>query len=475
MTELIWTPATELAALIRKREVSPVEIVDAVLDRLEQVNPAINAFVTVTAEQARESAKRAAEQVMHTPVEELAPLHGLPITVKDLTDTAGVRTTYGHPAFAEHVPDTDGIAWSRLKSAGAILIGKTTSPEFGLTGVCESKLTGITRNPWDPDRTSGGSSGGAAASLAAGIGPLAWGSDGGGSIRVPAACCGVVGLKASSGRIPFSTGEFPLGVDVEGPLTRTVADAALLLSVTAGPHLSDPISLPADAELAATLRALAAGAEFSLRGKRIAYATGFGTGSADAEVLHVVDEALGVLGSGLGAAVERVDIELPDTMDYFGDFYGPQYALIVDWLGESGVDTSTLWPFIHECAERGRTAAAVDLMKTMTATRGQIAGTLSSIFIDHDLLITPTLLTPAVPHPTASDDPAAQAGGVLHMLTEPPSHAGLPAVTVNCGFTSAGLPVGLQIIGSYHADGAVLETAAAYQAATDWHTRHPEL
>ncbi|NUP47757.1 MAG: amidase [Catenulispora sp.] len=451
-----------------------MEIVDAVLDRLEQVNPAINAFVTVTAEQAREQAAQAAQQVMNTPAEDLKPLHGLPITVKDLTETAGVRTTYGHPAMTDYIAEEDGIAWSRLKAAGAILIGKTTTPEFGLTGICESKLTGITNNPWDTGRTSGGSSGGAAASLAAGIGPLAWGSDGGGSIRVPAACCGVVGHKASSGRIPFSqAGEYSLGVDVEGPLARTVGDTALLLSITAGPHLADPTSLPADRDLIATLQALAAGAQVSLGGKRIAFATGFGARTAEDDVLSVVRAAATVFVDGLGAAVDGVEIELPDTEDYFADFFGPQYALIVDEMAEWGVEASTLWPFVLECAERGRAATAVDLTRTMTATRGKIAAAFSAVFADHDLLITPTLLTPAIQHPSASDDPIAQAGGVLHMLTEPPSHAGLPAVTVNCGFTNAGLPVGLQIIGPYHADGAVLEAAAAFQSATDWHTRHP--
>ena len=480
MTELIWTPAVELAALIRRRELSPVELVDAVLSRLEAVNPAINAFVTVTAEQARKEARAAEDQVMRAPVEELGALHGIPVTVKDLTDTAGVRTTYGLAQLSGNVAEADGVAWGRMKAAGAILIGKTTTPEYGLTGICESRLTGITRNPWDTGRTPGGSSGGAAASLAAGVAPLAWGSDGGGSIRVPAACCGVVGYKASPGRIPFvQPGQFPNGVDVEGPLARTVADVALLLQVTAGPHPLDPIALPADRALAATLRALAVGEVPSVRGLRIAYAPDFGATAqpVDPAVRALVERALRVLQDDLGALVDQVEMRLPDTFQYFMDFWGPQFALAVDGLAEAipGFDVSTLWPFVLECAEHGRSRSAVDLVNTATVTRGQITQAFADVFADYDLLVTPTIPVPATAHPRESDDALTRAGGALHMLTEPPSHAALPAVTVNCGFTPDGLPAGLQFIGPWRADGAILQAAAAYQSATPWHTRHPAL
>jgi Asp-tRNA(Asn)/Glu-tRNA(Gln) amidotransferase A subunit family amidase len=480
MTELIWTPAVELAALIRRRELSPVELVDTVLSRLDAVNPAINAFVTVTADQARKQARVAEEQVMRVPTEDLGALHGIPVTVKDLTDTAGVRTTYGIAELSGNVAEADGVAWGRMKAAGAILIGKTTTPECGLTGICESRLTGITRNPWDTGRTPGGSSGGAAASLAAGIAPLAWGSDGGGSIRVPAACCGVVGHKASPGRIPsVQPGQFPNGVDVEGPLARTVADAALLLRVTAQPHPMDPIALPADRGLDATLRALAAGEVPSVRGLRIAYAPDFGATvePVDPVVKALVEQALGVLEDELGAVVEQVEMRLPDTFRYFMDFWGPQFALAVDGLAEAipGFDASTLWPFVLECAEYGRGRSAVDLVHTATATRGQITQAFADVFAGHDLLVTPTIPVLATAHPRESDDTVTRAGGALHMLTEPPSHAALPALTVNCGFAPDGLPAGLQFIGPWRADGAILQAAAAYQSATPWHTRHPAL
>jgi Asp-tRNA(Asn)/Glu-tRNA(Gln) amidotransferase A subunit family amidase len=480
MTELHWMPAVELASLIRQRKLSPVELVDSVLAQLEAVNPAINAFVTVTAEQAREQAKAATDQLMRTPVEELGALHGIPVTVKDLTDTAGVQTTYGIADLKGHVPDTDAVAWARMKAAGAILIGKTTTPEFGMTGICESRLTGVTSNPWNIARTSGGSSGGAAASLAAGIAPLAWGSDGGGSIRVPAACCGVVGHKASAGRIPaVRPGEFPNGVDVEGPLARTVADTALLLGVTAGPHPLDPISLPSDDSLTVTLRKLAAGEVPSLRNVRIAYTPHFGTNAeqVDPAVTVLVEQALRLLETELGAVVERIEMQLPDTHQYFMDYWGPQYAVVVDGLAEMipGFDTTTLWPFIQECARYGRTRSAAELVDAATYTRGEIADAFSQVLAGYDLLITPTIAVPATLHPSGTDDPALAAGGLLHMLTEPPSHAGMPAVTVNCGFTPNGLPAGMQIIGPRYADAAILKAAAAYQAATTWHTQRPQL
>src|SRR5262252_8752029 len=243
--ELTWLSATELAREIRERKISPVEAIDAVLNRLAAVNPTINAFVTVLADESRQAARAAEQTVMTTPPGELPPLHGVPITVKDLIDTAGVRTTYGSTLYRDHIPEQDHVTWARLKAAGAILIGKTTTPEFGMLGITESQLTGITGNPWNPAMTAGGSSGGAAAATAAGIAPLAWGSDGGGSIRVPASCCGVVGLKASPGRIPRGGDDEPFDtVSTVGPLTRTVADAALLLSVTAGPDPREPLALP---------------------------------------------------------------------------------------------------------------------------------------------------------------------------------------------------------------------------------------
>lgn len=467
--ELCFMSALELRDAIRNREVSPVEAVSAVLDRIEAVDPAVNAFVTVVGEQALEAAQAAERHVGD------GALDGVPITVKDLTSTAGVRTTFGSRQYAEHVPDQDTIGWARLKAAGAILIGKTTTPEFGLKGITESDLTGVTRNPWNLERTSGGSSGGAAASAAAGTGHLAWGSDGGGSIRVPAACCGVVGLKASVGRIP-ATGEFPVTETAmtAGPITRTVADAALMLNVTAGPALGEPFALPApDVDFLDAL----AGA--SVKGLRVAYCPDLGRARVAAEVRACVDAAAEFFAGSLGAHVETVTVDLPDPIQYFIDYWCPSIADEVEAGALAGAELPAL---IAELAALGRNRRATELSHTATVTRSRIAAGFATVFGSYDLLLTPTMPVAAFPHPgevggnTHIDGAPVEYPALdFHRLTEPFSHAGLPAITVPCGFTSEGMPVGLQIAASHHGDAAVLGAAAAYEDATDWHDRRPPL
>jgi Asp-tRNA(Asn)/Glu-tRNA(Gln) amidotransferase A subunit family amidase len=426
-----------------------------------------------------EAARRAQEQLAGG-TDDLPPLHGIPVTVKDLTNTAGIRTTYGSRAFADHVPNEDSVAWARMKAAGAILIGKTTTPEFGMLGVTESRLTGVTSNPWNPAMTSGGSSGGAAAANAAGIAPLAWGSDGGGSIRVPASCCGVVGLKASPGRIPRGGDDEPFDtVSTVGPLTRTAADAALLLSVTAGPDLREPLALPAmqPDEIETAL------ADATVRGLRVGYSPDLGWGPVARDVAARVDAAAQFFEAGLGAHVGRVEISLPDPIQYFLDFWAPGFTLGVASLAAlPGWDPQQLHPMILELAEVGRRIPASEHLRTAQQTRAQIARGFAAVFDHHDLLLTPTTPTTAFPHNAEGglsviDETAVPRwpGLNFHRLTEPPSHAALPAVSVCCGFTADGLPVGLQIIGPPRADAAVLAAAAAYEAATDWHSRHPEL
>ncbi|WP_327699194.1 amidase [Streptomyces sp. NBC_00459] len=477
--ELCFTPATELAALIRARRLSPVEAVQAVLARIERVGSPVNAFVTILPEQALAAAHRAEQQIMELPADELGALHGVPVTVKDLTDTAGVRTTYGSVHYKDHVPDRDGIGWARLKAAGAVLIGKTTTPEFGMGAVTDSPLTGVTNNPWDLTRTVGGSSGGAGAAVAAGLGPIAWGSDGGGSIRVPASCCGTVGLKASLGRIPV-TGEWDVygTVDISGPLTRTVADAALALQVTAGHDQDDPLSLPAS-----TVDFTRCLDSASVRGLRVAYSPDLGHGPVDPEVRTIVEAAAHTFATTLGALVEEVTVDLPDPIQYFSDFWSPQaLAALEDMVVGQGFDPELSNPIFAEFAQRGHRMSAVDYYRVAVLTRARIAAGFAAVFRDHDLLLTPTMPVAAFPHPGPEGGPVEIDGHPVrepvydfHRFTEPPSHAGLPAITLPCGFTSDGLPVGLQIIGPHHADDAVLRAAAVYEQATEWHTRRPPL
>ncbi|WP_433519543.1 amidase [Nonomuraea sp. CA-143628] len=468
--ELFWKSAWELGELYRDRKVSPVEVVDAVLERLENVNPKINAMVTVTADRAREQAKAAEERLRHE--DDLPTLFGVPITVKDLTDTAGVRTTYGCQAFAEHVPEEDALAWARLKEQGVILIGKTTTPEFGLLGVTESHLTGSTGTPWDPSRNSGGSSGGAAAAVVSGIAPIAWGSDGGGSIRVPSSLCGAVGVKPSIGRIPHAHNTDT--DSTEGPITRRVIDAALLLDATVGPHPLDRIALPATGEnYTAAVREPG-----DLTGVRIAACYDLGQGALDPEVRHVFTQALNDMRAA-GAWVEEVGIHLPDTQEFFDQFSSPEYIPYADELLAAGLP---VWPLITDIAARARLLTGAQVSTAMRQGKTDVYEAFLTVLDGFDIMVTPTTPITAFPHagdygPTVlvDDREVPPLGLFLHSMTEPPSHAGLPALSICGGFTAEGLPVGLQFIGPLYADAAVISVAARYERATTWHERHPTL
>lgn len=474
--ELCFVSAVELGGLFRRREVSPVEVMEAVLGRVERVNPRVNAFVTLVGEQALEQARVAEGVLVSVPVEELPALVGVPVTVKDLTPTAGVRTTFGHPMFADHVPDEDSEMWARLKRAGAILVGKTTTPAFGSNSVTESEVSGVTNNPWDLSRTVGGSSGGAAAAVVSGFGPLATGSDGGGSIRVPASFCGAVGLKASTGRIPIYGEESPLEtVGVVGPITRTVADNALMLTVVAGPHPYEPFSL-----LETGVDYLAALEGASLEGLKIAYSPDLGYGMLEPDVDAVVRRAMGMV-DDLRAHVAEIEIRLPDPLDYFLNWWSP-------YIAASVVETPALLdelrsrPLRRPVLEHGQGMTAADVNRMEMVVRADLHRAFADIFLKHDLLMWPTTAMTAFEHPGASGGPDT-VGGVAsrrpafenQRLTEAIAHAGYPAISIPAGFNEFGLPVGLQIAGPHGADAAVLRAAAAIEDARPWADRRPAL
>ena len=479
LIDLCYASASTLRDLYLRREVSPVEVVSAVLRRVEEVDPKVNAFVTVLADEAMREAKRAESELVRSRPEDLRPLFGVPVTVKDLVDTAGVRTTYGSRHYAEHVPVVDALSWARLKAAGAILIGKTTTPEFGMLGVTESPLTGVTNNPWDLGKTVGGSSGGAAAAVAAGMAPLAWGTDGGGSIRIPASCCGIVGLKASMGRIPV-LGECNVydSVNTGGPMARSTSDVAMMLQAVAGPDERDPLSLPAsDVDYAAGIR------DASVRGLRIATSLDLGTGPVASAVRELFEASATTFKESLGTRVDAVRVDLPDPVDYFISYWSPETAdFIEEMVVEAGFDFRESHPLLAELAERAHSMSAYDYWRVAVKTRGRIAATLAQVFEDHDLLLTPTMPLPPFPHPGPAAGPTDIDGAPVerpaldfHRLTEPFSHAGLPAVSVPCGFTADGLPVGLQIVGRHHDDIGVLRAAAAFEVETEFAQRRPSL
>src|SRR5438128_11678734 len=303
-TDLCFTPATELVTMIRAKQLSPVELTRAALERIERVNPTLNAFCTLTADTALARARDAEAAVMGGGP--LGPLHGIPYSNKDLAFTRGVRTMSGSHIFATRVPDVDAPFVRRLAGAGGVMLGKTTSPEFGWKALGDSPLTGITRNPWNTAMTTGGSSAGAAAAAAAGLGPLAHGSDGAGSIRIPSSFCGASGLKPSYGRVPMwpiSNNDY---ASHNGPMTRTVADAALMLSVMAGPDDLDRTSLDgAPADYVGKLTR-------SLKGLRVAYSPGLGGLRADPEVAALVRKGVSAF-EELGCIVEEIKPGFADT------------------------------------------------------------------------------------------------------------------------------------------------------------------
>src|SRR5262245_30733908 len=296
-TDLCYTPATDLAELLRRRELSALELTDAVLHRLERVNPKVNAFALVRADEAREAARQADDSLARG--EPGGPLHGIPYTVKDLTQIAGVRTMMGSTAFAENIAQRTATYAERLLASGGVFFGKTTTAEFGNKALCDGPLHGETNNPWRLTHVSGGSSGGAAVAVACGLGPIAHAGDTAGSIRVPASCCGVVGLKPSFGRVPFSPEFSPFETCIHnGPIARTVADCALMLQVMAGPDPRDPYSIEErDFDFPAAVR------QPDVRGLRVAYSRTFGFNQVEAEVVETTDRAAQVF-RDLGELVE---------------------------------------------------------------------------------------------------------------------------------------------------------------------------
>jgi aspartyl-tRNA(Asn)/glutamyl-tRNA(Gln) amidotransferase subunit A len=462
--ELCWIPASELAPAIARRKISPVEVVEAVLARIEKTRR-LNAWVTVDAEGARRAARRAERAVMQRRPR-LGPLHGVPFGVKDLVTTRGMRTTFGTPLYRDHVPDEDAPAVERLKAAGAILIGKTNTPAFGWVGITDNLLFGVTRNPWNPERTPGGSSGGAGAAVAAGLAPLHVGTDGGGSIRKPSAFTGTFGLKPSFGRVPVHPFSAAWSLSHVGPMTRTVKDAALMMNVLAGPDERDPTSLPAaDVDFVRALRG-------SLRGVRVAYSDTLGFAPAvDSEVRALTAQAARVFRE-LGGRVETVNPGWPSPWPAWrAIFLGGIATRLMPHLARRADIDPGLQAVVDEVLRWGPTVyvqAWFDRLAWWPRVR--------DFFARYDLLLTPTTATAAFEHGILYP---AEIEGVpvdreaSSVFTYPFNLTGQPAASVPCGFTRAGLPVGLQIVGRRFDDALVLRASAAFEAARPWAAHRP--
>lgn len=453
--------AVEMARRIRERSLSCADLMDHHLERIDRLNPTINAFCTVLHDAAREAARRADTALAAGHI--AGPLFGLPIALKDLTPTAGVRTTRGSRAFATDVPGTDALIVQRIREAGGIIVGKTNTPEFGHKCVTDNLLFGPTRNPWNPERVAGGSSGGSAAAVAAGMVPLAEGSDGAGSIRVPAAMCGVFGFKPGFGRVPTAAGAFSSHSPFlhNGPIARSVADAALLYQVMAGASADDPFSLPCEQDIIGRMRG-------DLRGMRIGWSMDLGYFPVEAQTRRVFMQALDAFRE-LGCEVEEVFPGFdPGLEEHFRVLWCTKLASATEGL--SPEQHAMLEPCVQALIRRADTYRAIDCGRANLA-REAVWNRMLAIHRRHDLLLCPTT---SIASFRVDEDPPRAIDGIAvdpllgWFLTYPFNLTGHPAASIPCGRTPEGMPVGMQIIGRRLDDALVLRAARCFESIRPW-------
>ena len=463
--ELAYLSAVDLIAAYRDKSLSPVEVVKHLTTRIDATHPRLNAFCH------RDHAaalKRAAEsEARWATGEPLGALDGVPTTIKDVALTKGWPTLRGSKTVDRYQKwEEDAPSTARLREAGAILIGKTTTPEYGWKGVTDNPLTGITRNPWNTEMTPGGSSGGASAALAAGLGPLATGTDGGGSIRIPASMSGIFGLKPTFGRVPHAPPS-PFGTLAHvGPMTRAVADAALMLNVLAGPDARDPLALPPDG------RDYRAGLDDGVRGLRIAFSADLGFVRVDPEVARLVAAAAGTF-AGLGAIVEARDPGFDNPQECFRTLWYAGAASLFRTI--TAAKRRVAEPALLEIVAEGE---GIDLLDHLAAEKARIAlgARMAEFHRDVDLLLTPTL--PITAFAAGREVPEGWWNPrwfTWTPFTYPFNLTRQPAASLPCGFTAGGLPVGLQIVGPLYADALVLRAARAFEQACPWGHLRPEV
>jgi Asp-tRNA(Asn)/Glu-tRNA(Gln) amidotransferase A subunit family amidase len=466
-SELCFAPATELIKKIAAKEVSIVELTEMFYQRIEGFNPKLNAYLALCPDQALAEARQAQEAVQKG--EPLGPLHGIPISVKDLELTRGIPTTLGSVVFRDRVPDFDSVVVERVRQAGAIILGKTNTPEFGQSGTTENKLGDACRNPWNLERTPGGSSGGAAAALASGLCALATGSDGGGSIRIPASFSGVFGIKPSQGRVPRYGGYGRPSANhfsQSGPMSRTVADTALLLQVLAGPDPRDPISMRE------TPPNFTANLDGGVRGWRIAWSADLGYAGVDPEVVQITEKAARVF-EELGAVVEDAGLVLEDPFPAFFDvFTTATYTSYGHLLKEQRDDLTS---YVRGSLEHAAALTATDLSRALLRV-DQLRRQMEVFFDKYDLLLTPTMAVPAFPvghRPTIISGKEVDPFWGYLPFTFPINMSGQTASSVPCGFSADGMPIGLHLVGPRTAEAKVLQASAAFEEAHSWIQHRP--
>jgi amidase len=451
-----FLPALEQARLVRDGEVTPLELVEEYLGRIERLDPQLNAYVTVCGDEARAAAQQPLE----------GPFAGVPMPIKDLVQTAGIRTTYSCKAYAEHVPDEDSALARRIRAAGFVVLGKSNTPEFGTIPVTESELNGICRNPWNTERTPGGSSGGAAAAVAAGLAPIAQASDGGGSIRIPASCCGIYGLKPSRGRTSPAPQGDAYGLSVQGPVARTVADAAAYLDALAGPEPGDPFVAPAP--------------ERPFRDEvgrppgrlRVALVLEPPVDVPVDPACSAAAEDAATLLTDLGHDVERV------APTWNAEALGELFAVVWQTIPAlyPGLDTSQLEPLNAEFAARSDATSSADYVRAFVQLQSY-GRRVAEFVAGYDVVLTPTLAQPPVPVGWVREpaEPWEQYERALAFtpFTAPVNVAGLPGATIPLASSEDGLPIGVQLVASYGGEPLLVRLSAQVEEARPWADRRP--
>jgi amidase len=465
---LCFMRAVDLAALLRSKTVSAHEVMAAHLAQIERVNPRVNAIVTLVAEQAMALAVRADEALARG--QEVGPLHGLPVAHKDLQETRGIRTTYGSPIFEDFVPDFDALTVERMKRAGAIAVGKTNTPEFGAGSQTFNRVIGATLNPYDPSKTCGGSSGGAAVALACGMVALADGSDMGGSLRNPASFCNVVGLRPAPGRVPDwspTAAWNPLSVD--GPLGRTVADVAFFLSVIAGPDPRSPIAI------AESGTHFAGGLDRDFRGARVAWAPGFAGLPFDPRVRRVIEGRRATF-EALGCALEEAEPDISEADEVFKTLRAWLFELnrgevVANYPGQ--VKATIVGEVERGARLTGPQVSRAEMKRSVLYDR------VRTFFERYDYLVLPATQVP--PFDVQQEYVREIDGVAMETYIDWMkscyfiSTVGHPAISVPAGFTEDGLPVGIQIVGRHQGEWEVLQLAHAFEQATGYGKRRPAL
>lgn len=466
--DIYYMSACDMADKIKNGELSSQEITEVIIERIEKINPLINAYCTTTFDIAREMAKKADDAVKKS--EKLGMLNGIPTSIKDLMQTKGIRTTYGSKLYENFIPDVDDVAVERLKNAGCVILGKTNTPEFGHLAVTQNYIFGETKNPWHLEKTSGGSSGGAAASVASGMGPLALGSDGGGSIRLPSCFCGVYGLKPTFGRIPRYP---PIGItfwsmDHYGPIVRYVDDAALMLNTMKGFHSFDKNTFPGrDIDYLVCLKD-------KPKNLRIGYSTDIGFIRAIEPEIEkkIIEVAQKFESFGWNVEPAKIKLRKPEFGMNVIASMGYAYDLKKD-LEKRREDLS---PNLIKIIEAGMSYNSLDIGKAL-AIRQRVYEVFSRFFENYDILITPTAPVAAFELGIPTIDKIA--GKAVSFLgwasfTYPFNMTGLPAASIPCGWTKDGLPIGMQIIGNRYDEKIVLQTSKAFEEMAPWQERVPK-